>query len=60
MSTLSRSVLRGRPVGVIGRGALQTGQDLVTTFTLNRDKLNNLDDTWVLFMVGLGRMPMPQ
>lgn len=49
VATLARSVLRGRPIGVVGRGPLQSGQDLTAQFTLVRDKATNLVDPWLLF-----------
>lgn len=45
---LVRSVMRGRPLGLIERGPLQAGQDRVAQFTVDRDAQTGRIDPWVM------------
>lgn len=44
-----RDVLRGRPLGTIGRGAINNSAPITANFKLARDAANR-DDPWVLFV----------
>lgn len=47
-----RESLRGRPVGIIGRGELNkaSNKSAVATFKLNREAVTNREDAWLIIM----------
>jgi hypothetical protein len=51
LTTMVRSLLRGRPVGTISRGSLTMGQNMQNTFHLTKDKTTGLTDQWALHVL---------